>query len=249
MNAEVTILVDRKENVLSVPVQAILEYSGKDHIAVRTPNGYDRREVELGDTNDKYVEVTKGVTAGTIVALNPLTLISENEKRELFGVDGKSAGKKDWAGFGKGKGAEQPRQGQPSRVREDLVRPPKVVYWPAAKGDDPAKAKAKTKGRTRGAGGGMGGAFAAKFQKIAPEDRAKIRPQSREPAEILKRAGFTDEEIEQMNQMRAQRGAGGGGGGGGEAVAAAMAVVAEAAMAAAAEALAEEETSRGFELE
>ncbi len=106
MNAEVTILVDRKENVLSVPVQAILEYSGKDHLAVRTPNGFERREVELGATNDKYVEVTKGITPGVVVAMNPLTLISESEKRELFGVDGKSAGKKDWVGFGKAKGAE-----------------------------------------------------------------------------------------------------------------------------------------------
>ncbi|MGC8641443.1 MAG: efflux RND transporter periplasmic adaptor subunit, partial [Isosphaeraceae bacterium] len=47
MNAEVTILVNRKENVLSVPVQAILEYSGKDHVAVKTPNGFERREVEV----------------------------------------------------------------------------------------------------------------------------------------------------------------------------------------------------------
>ena len=41
MSAEVTILVDRKENVLSVPVQAIIEYSGRDHVALRTPSGFD----------------------------------------------------------------------------------------------------------------------------------------------------------------------------------------------------------------
>ena len=32
MTAEVEILVDRKENVLSVPVLAILQYNGKDHV-------------------------------------------------------------------------------------------------------------------------------------------------------------------------------------------------------------------------
>ena len=131
MNAEVTILVDRKENVLSVPVQAILEYSGKDHLAVRTPNGYDRREVELGATNDKFVEVTKGITPGAVVALNPLTLISENEKRELFGVDGKAAGKKDWVGFAKGKGAEAAAGGPTEAGKGAPRRPARAANWPA----------------------------------------------------------------------------------------------------------------------
>lgn len=219
MNAEVTILVDRRENVLSVPVQAILEYSGKDHVALRTPNGFERREVELGTTNDKFVEVVKGVTAGAVVALNPLTLISENEKRELFGVDGKSAGKKDWVGFAKGKGAE----GAPGDAAEPGKPAPaagKIGELASTKGGDPAKAKAK--GRTKGAGGGGFGAFGAKFQNISPEDRAKMKTASPEERnEILKRAGFTDDELEQMRQMREQRGGGGGfgagppGGGGG----------------------------------
>ncbi len=215
MNAEVTILVDRKENVLSVPVQAILEYGGKDHIAVRTPNGFERREVELGVTNEKYVEITKGATAGMIVAMNPITLISESEKRELFGVDGKAASKKDWSNLAS-KGADTAagpadaaKGGAGAAGKGDLA---------AAKPGDPAKAKAKAKGaRGRGAGGGFA-AFGAKFQKIPAEDRAKLKsasPEERE--EILRKAGFTDEELEQMRQMRAGGGGGRGGppGGGG----------------------------------
>ena len=213
MNAEVTILVDRKENVLSVPVQAILEYSGKDHLALRTPNGYERREVDLGATNDKFVEVTKGITAGAVVALNPLTLISENEKRELFGVDGKSAGKKDWVGFGKGKAAEGAQAGTTEPGKAAPAAAVKGGELASAKGVDPAKAKAKTKARTKGAGGF--GAFGAKFQNIPAEDRARMKTASPEERnEILKKAGFTDDELEQMRQMREQRGGGGGGGGG-----------------------------------
>jgi len=212
MNSEVTILVDRKENVLSVPVQAIIEYSGKDHLAVRTPNGFERKEVELGVTNDKFVEVVKGITAGAIVALNPLTLMSENERRELFGVDGKAAGKKDWVGFSKSKGAEAaPGAGaEPGKAAPAAGKGGELA---SAKGGDPAKAK----GRTKGAGGGGGmGAFGAKFQNISAEDRAKMKTASPEERnEILKRAGFTDEELEQMRQMRAQRQQGGGGGFGG----------------------------------
>ena len=173
MNAEVTILVDRKENVLSVPVQAILEYSGKDHVAVKTPNGFDRREVELGATNDKFVEVTKGITDGTIVALNPLALLSENEKRELFGVDGKAAGKKDWAGFAKGKAAEAAPG--PSRARAGRRG------WQAGRarrrqgGRRHAKAKGKARAKGRGKGAGGSGPSVEKIKNIAAEDRAKMK--------------------------------------------------------------------------
>src|SRR5271166_266241 len=140
MNAEVTILVSRKENVLSVPMEAVLEYGGKDHLAVRTPTGYERREVELGENNDKFVEVTKGLTAGSIVALNPVALISEEEKRELFGVNSRGAAKKDWSGFGKAKGAEGPVGGSAAKGGPE-----------AAKGGEPGKAKSKA--RSKGAGG------------------------------------------------------------------------------------------------
>jgi multidrug resistance efflux pump len=204
MNAEVTILVDRKENVLSVPVQAILEYSGKDHVAVRMPNGFERREVDLGATNDRFVEITKGVTAGMVVAMNPISLMSEAEKRELFGVTGKAAGKKDWASFAKGKGAEGAAGAEPGKAAEGAAG--KAAGPALAKAGDP-KAKAKAKARAKGAGG----AFFEKFKNISAEDRPKLKSGTEEERNaILRKAGFTDAEIEQMKQFR-----GGGGGGGG----------------------------------
>ncbi len=212
MTAEVTILVDRKENVLSVPVQAILEYGGKDHVAVKTPNGFDRREVELGVTNDRFVEVVKGITAGTVVALNPIALMSEDERRELFGVDGKAAGKKEWTGFGKGKVAEAAPGAEPGKGGPAAAGKPGDLA--SAKGADTAKGKGKAqgKGRARGAGGG---AFSEKFKNIAAEDRAKLKGATEEErAAIFKKAGFTGEELEQMRQMRERMQQGGGGFGG-----------------------------------
>ena len=246
MNAEVTILVDRKDNVLSVPVQAILEYSGKDHLAVRTPSGFERREVELGATNDKYVEVTKGITAGVVVAHEPADL--DQREREARAVRGRrQVGRQErLGGLRQGQGCRS-RSGSHSRARQGpgpgAVKGGQLA---SAKGGDPAKAKAKAKGRTKGAGG-FGGAFGAKFQNISPEDRAKMKTASPEERnEILKRAGFTDEELEQMRQMREQRGGGGGGGWGGGVVAA---VVAAATAVVVAAAPAEEVISRGFQLE
>jgi multidrug efflux pump subunit AcrA (membrane-fusion protein) len=214
MNAEVTILVDRKENVLSVPVQAILEYRGKDHIAVKTPNGYDRREVELGVNNEKFVEVVKGLEPGAIVALNPLALISDEEQREIFGVGGKAAAKSGWGAVGKSPAAEAGAEGT-----ADAKGAAPGAGAPGKGGavGDLAKAKGKAKGARKGAGKGAGGAFGAfraKMDKVPPADRARMKTASdEERTAIMKKAGFTDDEIEQMRQMRERMQQGGGFGG------------------------------------
>jgi multidrug efflux pump subunit AcrA (membrane-fusion protein) len=212
MNAEVEILVDRKENVLSVPIQAILEYQGKDHIAVKTPNGYERKVVEVGVNNEKFVEVLKGLTAGTVVALNPISLMSDEERRELMGVSGKGAAKKDWsAGAAKGKEGEATADGPAGKGGPSAGAGKGTEL---AKAGDPAKAKAKAK--AKGARKGAGGVDFSKFRNIPAEDREKMKTGTEEERNaILKKAGFTDAEIEQMKAFRAGGGGGGFGGGGG----------------------------------
>src|SRR5690606_32334129 len=83
MTAEVDILVTELDNVLSVPVQAVLTFDGKDHVAVNTPDGgIECREVTLGTANETHVEVRQGLESGESIALDPLSLLSEEEKRE-----------------------------------------------------------------------------------------------------------------------------------------------------------------------
>ena len=200
MTAQVEILVNELTNVLSVPVQAVLEYKNKYHVAVKQPdNSFKFVDVKLGVSNDKLVEVKEGIKANDQVAMNAISLMSEEEKREAFGSATKDeAGKKDW-GAAKTKIGEAPV--------------PKVVDG-AAGGPDAAKGKgdpAKAKGKGKGA-------RPAFFSKIPPEDLAKMKGASQEEREaIFRKAGATDAEIEQMNQMRQrmQNGGGGGGFGGG----------------------------------
>ena len=86
MTAQVEILVDRKlDNVLTVPVQAVLQFNGKDHVTKKVDDRFVQTEVELGVSNEKFVEVTKGSTEGDVVAMNPISLMTEEEKREAFG--------------------------------------------------------------------------------------------------------------------------------------------------------------------
>ncbi len=84
MTAEVEILVDRKEKVLTVPVMAVLQFTGKDHVTKKIGDQFVQSEVELGASNDKYVEVTKGVSAGDIVVMDPVALDDRRREAECL---------------------------------------------------------------------------------------------------------------------------------------------------------------------
>jgi hypothetical protein len=212
MSAQVEILVtELPETTLSVPVQAILQTGGKEYVYVMTAEGgAARREVELGVNNEKHVEIKKGLKAGEDVALNWTVLLSEEEKNVLF---------KSSKGDGKNKTAEWGAiKGGPT----DALDPTKKAGDPAkGQGGAPGKAKAK----------GQGGrpkmfpddpALQAKVDKIPRESmKTMFTGSAEEKAEILQKAGLTDDEIKKYEDARAavmermKAGGFGGGGGGG----------------------------------
>jgi HlyD family secretion protein len=207
MSAEVTILVNELENVLSVPVQAVLQYAGKDHVATRKPDGtFEWRDVALGVSNDRLVEVKEGVKPGDLVVLMPIQLMSEAEKRDKLGASSKDAAKKEWDPAAK------------EAAKKIGIAPTPAVPVAAGK-DAPGKdAAEKPKGKRGGMGGGFNPAVFQKLQNLSEDERAQMKTASPEEREaLMKKAGLTDAEIEQMKQMRQrmQQGGGGGPGGGG----------------------------------
>lgn len=199
MTAQVEILINEYENVLALPVQAILQVTGKDAVYVKKAADWKRVEVELGDTNDQLIEVKKGLADGDEVALAPMNLLSDVEKRDLVGP-GKASGKgKTWGAAGKkSAGAE--------------------AGGDVAKGKAEGKEKAKGKSGRGGAGGMFGSdpALTALFQKIPAEDRMKVfRGSAEDRAATLKTAGATPAQITQVETMIKQFASGGGGGFGG----------------------------------
>jgi hypothetical protein len=74
MSAQVEVIVNRYENVLLMPVAAVVETTEGDFCWVKTPEGPQRRSLELGDTNDVFTVVQAGLEEGEEVALNPYAL-------------------------------------------------------------------------------------------------------------------------------------------------------------------------------
>jgi multidrug resistance efflux pump len=83
MSAKVEILVDHLEDVVYVPVQSIVAANGKQYCFVTGGlSKPDRREVQIGEFNDEFIEVKKGIKEGDFVMLNPPE-IPDNESRPL----------------------------------------------------------------------------------------------------------------------------------------------------------------------
>jgi multidrug efflux pump subunit AcrA (membrane-fusion protein) len=70
MTAQVKIMVNHLSDVLLVPVQALAEIKGKHYVYVPRAGGVERREVEVGENNDKFVEIKEGLEEGEHVTMD-----------------------------------------------------------------------------------------------------------------------------------------------------------------------------------
>ena len=87
MSAEVEVIIDRYEDVLTIPVAAVVETEEGDFCWVKTAEGPKRRVLKLGDTDDSFIIVEAGVKQGDEVVLNPLAMIEEAQGTVLKPFD------------------------------------------------------------------------------------------------------------------------------------------------------------------
>jgi multidrug efflux pump subunit AcrA (membrane-fusion protein) len=71
MSAKAEILVDRLEDVVYVPVQAVSPSDSHRVCHVVQGGQIEVREVEVGDFNDEFIEVRSGLKEGEQVVLRP----------------------------------------------------------------------------------------------------------------------------------------------------------------------------------
>lgn len=104
--AEVTIHVNGVEDVLAVPVQAVVggtEMGATRKVFVKNnTGGFDEKEIVLGIYNEKMVEVRSGLSEGDEVVINPKVLLGDAATKTRDGGDSKGGG-----GEGKGKGGSK----------------------------------------------------------------------------------------------------------------------------------------------
>ena len=104
MTGDAKILVNYLPNVLIVPVQSVSQREGKYCCYVSSKNGVEVREVEVGENNDKFVEIKSGLEEGERVTLDARARVAaelkakENKPDQLpqgFGTEQKPAEKQE----------------------------------------------------------------------------------------------------------------------------------------------------------
>jgi multidrug efflux pump subunit AcrA (membrane-fusion protein) len=71
MSVKVEILVNKVENCVYVPVQAVSPDGGKQVCFIPHGLKQERREVQVGEFNDEFIEVKSGISEGERVLLRP----------------------------------------------------------------------------------------------------------------------------------------------------------------------------------
>lgn len=67
LSAHADILTDREENVLLAPASAVGEENGRRYVYVRTPKGFEKREVRTGLSNGVQTAILEGLSEGEVV--------------------------------------------------------------------------------------------------------------------------------------------------------------------------------------
>ncbi len=93
MSAKVEILINKLDNCLYVPVQAVSPDGGKQICFVAGGFKPEKREVEIGEMNDEFIEIKKGLSEGERVLLRRPDALDAPEpgKEKEAGKDGKAA--------------------------------------------------------------------------------------------------------------------------------------------------------------
>ena len=80
MTAVVEIHVDHLKDVVTVPVQAVVQIGEDTWCYVDVDGTLERRPIKLGRSNDKFVEIRTGLATGERVVLNPMAIAEASER-------------------------------------------------------------------------------------------------------------------------------------------------------------------------
>jgi len=79
MTAKVEVIIDELKDVISVPIQTVLNSRGKKVCFVLSSSTPEQRQVETGAFNDSFVEIKSGLAEGDKVLLNPPRLTESED--------------------------------------------------------------------------------------------------------------------------------------------------------------------------
>ena len=103
MSATCEIILERAENVVAVPLEAIQTSDDGSYVIVIKEDGTQENvTVETGISNDAYIEIKSGITEKTKVVMSESTSSSSNSSRGGFNFEGGPGGSRNGGNSGSG---------------------------------------------------------------------------------------------------------------------------------------------------
>lgn len=82
MFATVKIGFGQSGSSVGVPSQALVEEAGKSYVFVKEGDGFEKREVQLGEKSGGFVAIKSGLEAGTPIAVKGAFILSSQQKKD-----------------------------------------------------------------------------------------------------------------------------------------------------------------------
>ena len=158
LTATIEVLVERRDNVLQIPVQAVITVGTRQFTFVVSAKSVVRKTISVGQTNERVVEVVSGLEDGDQVVMNPRS----HFKKEIDELEAEQASEQSKASEeNQSKAAERLQNKPPS-----AGSPPNRAGTPGAKPTPEAPgAEARPKRSPTGGGGPPGGGDPVAFFK------------------------------------------------------------------------------------
>lgn len=88
MSASCTIILEKAENVVAVPIEAVQTQNNEKYVIVKTAEGTTKNvTITTGISNDAYVEIKSGLSGGEIIQMIEETTSSTNGKNRGQGME------------------------------------------------------------------------------------------------------------------------------------------------------------------
>lgn len=115
LTAEIEIRIEERDNVLQVPVQAVISIGNDRYIFVVTPDGTPvRKAIQIGQASDTMIEILDGIKEGNEVVLNPRTHFADEliDLEEQLAIEKKNQTENQQKGQSKQKSSKKGNPGK-----------------------------------------------------------------------------------------------------------------------------------------
>ena len=165
MSCKAEIIIEEYEDVIQIPVQAVLRIGGEPTVYVQKGGGFEPRKVKIGLDNNRKIRIIEGLQAGEVVLLTPpLALATVEQRRCKQGMPGE-AGTEQKARPIVGEGVKEPGTEKVEQER------------PQAGAEPTAEQRQKMRERFENMSEEEKAKMREKFEKMSDEEKEKMRKQ------------------------------------------------------------------------